>query len=178
MTLTSTSVSSQANAEHAKADPSGKADSATPARVLRQFRLVFNVVKTHFQQVEKRVGVGGAQVWALHVVQQRPGIGVHGLARAMDVRQPTASNLVRSLVDNGMLEVRKEGADRRAVQLHVLAPGLDVLKRAPGPFAGVLPQALAGLDAATLERLEQDLGELISRLGADERAAGIPLAQM
>ena len=178
MTLASTKASSPTKSPHAKADPSGKNDSATPTRVLRQFRLVFNVVKTHFQQVEKLAGVGGAQVWALHVVQQRPGIGVHGLARAMDVRQPTASNLVRSLVDHGMLEVRKEGPDRRAVQLHVLGPGLDVLERAPGPFAGVLPQALEGLDAGTLERLEQDLGELIGRLGANERAAGIPLAQM
>lgn len=159
-------------------DLPAKDESAMPARVLRQFRLVFNVVKTHFQQVEKQVGVGGAQVWALHVVEQTPGIGVHGLARAMDVRQPTASNLVKSLVDQGMLEVRKEGPDRRAVQLHVLSPGLDVLRRAPGPYSGVLPQALAGLDVATLGRLEQDLAQLIGRLGANERAAGIPLAQM
>lgn len=154
--------------------------AVTPAaaRVLRQFRLVFNVVKTHFQQVEKQVGVGGAQVWALHVVQQRPGIGVHELARAMDVRQPTASNLVKSLTDQGLLQVRKEGPDRRAVQLHVLPAGSDVLQRAPGPFAGVLPQALSSLDTATLERLERDLGELIGQLGANDRGAGIPLAQM
>lgn len=148
------------------------------ARVLRQFRLVFNVVKGHFQQVEKKVGVGGAQVWALHVVQQHPGIGVHGLARAMDVRQPTASNLVKSLTDQGLLQVRKEGPDRRAVQLHLLPPGFDILQRAPGPFAGVLPQALASLDEVTLSRLEQDLGQLIGRLGADDRGASIPLAQM
>jgi len=148
------------------------------ARVLRQFRLVFNVVKTHFQQVEKKVGVGGAQVWALHVVHQQPGIGMHGLARAMDVRQPTASNLVKSMVEQGLLQVRKEGPDRRAVQLHVLPPGLEILERAPGPLAGVLPQALSRMDDATLARLERDLAELISLLGANERAAGIPLAQM
>jgi DNA-binding MarR family transcriptional regulator len=153
-------------------------DTAGAARVLRQFRLVFNVVKTHFQQVEKKVGVGGAQVWALHVVQQSPGIGVHALALAMDVRQPTASNLVKSLADQGLLQVRKEGPDRRAVQLHVLPPGLDVLRRAPGPFTGLLPQALANLDDATLARLETDLGELITLLGANERGANIPLAQM
>lgn len=162
-----------------KPSPASQAEVPPGAvRVLRQFRLVFNVVKTHFQQVEKKVGVGGAQVWALHVVHQRPGMGVHELARAMDVRQPTASNLVKSLVEQGMLQVRKEGPDRRAVQLHVLEPGLDVLRRAPGPFAGVLPQALAGLDMETLERLEQDLGALIALLGANDRGAGIPLAQM
>lgn len=154
------------------------ADSLVSARVLRQFRVVFNVIKTHFQQVEKIVGVGGAQVWALHVVDQKPGLGVHELARAMDVRQPTASNLVKALAGQSMLEVRKDGPDRRAVQLHILPAGLDVLRRAPGPFSGVLPQALGTLDAATLARLEQDLNALIARLGVSERAAGIPLAQM
>lgn len=124
------------------------------------------------------MGVGGAQVWALHLVQQRPGIGIHALARAMDVRQPTASNLVRSMVDQGLLQVRKEGPDRRAVQLHLLPLGLDVLQRAPGSFSGVLPQALDRLDAATLARLERDLSELIGVLGANDRNAGIPLAQM
>ena len=90
----------------------------------------------------------------------------------------TASNLVKSLTDQGLLQVRKEGPDRRAVQLHLLPPGHEILQRAPGPFAGVLPQALASLDAVTLARLEQDLGQLIGRLGADDRGAGIPLAQM
>lgn len=158
----------------AVSDAQGEAST----RVLRQFRLVFNAVKTHFQQVEKRVGVGGAQVWALHVIRERPGIGVSDLAQAMDVRQPTASNLVRSLADQSLIEVRKEGRDRRAVQLQVLPAGARILRRAPGPFAGVLPQALASLDAATLARLEQDLNKLLAVLDADERAAGIPLSQM
>lgn len=159
-------------------DRVGNARAPEAVRVLRQFRLVFNVVKTHFQQVEKKVGVGGAQVWALHLVQQRPGLGIHALATAMDVRQPTASNLVRSMATQGLLQVRKEGPDKRAVQLHLLPAGQDVLQRAPGPFEGVLPQALDNLDAATLARLERDLAELIGILGANERGAGIPLAHM
>jgi len=96
----------------------------------------------------------------------------------MDVRQPTASNLVRSLAEQEMLEVRKDERDGRAVMLHLLAAGARVLKRAPGPFTGVLPEALAGLDPDTLERLERDLAILIKALGADERGASIPLSQM
>lgn len=147
-------------------------------RVLRQFRLVFNTVKTHFQQVEKRAGLGGAQVWALSVVRDRPGLGVNDLARAMDVRQPTASNLVKALAEQDLIEVRPHERDRRAVMLHLRPAGARVLRRAPGPFSGVLPEALATLDPATLERLEQDLATLIKVLGADERGANIPLAQM
>jgi len=146
--------------------------------VLRRFRLVFNAVKTHFQQVEKKAGVGGAQLWALSVVQAHPGIGVNSLAAFMDIHQTTASNLVKALVTADMLAAEKNAPDRRAVQLRVLPAGVGVLRKAPGPFAGVLPDALATLDAETLERLDHDLALLIAALHADERAAGIPLAQM
>lgn len=147
-------------------------------RVLKQFRIVFNAVKSHFQQVERVAGVGGAQVWALSVIAERPGIGVNGLAAALDIRQPTASNLVKNLSDQQLVDVRREGADRRAVQLHATAAGRRVLKRAPAPFSGVLPEALAAMDPQTLERLEADLNALIARLDVDERAGKIPLAQL
>ena len=38
----------------------------------------------------------------------------------MDMRQPAASNLERSLVEQALGVARKDGADRRAVQLHPL----------------------------------------------------------
>jgi MarR family transcriptional regulator, organic hydroperoxide resistance regulator len=56
--------------------------------------------------------------------------------------------------------------------------GARVLKKAPGPFSGVLPEALAALDDKTLARLDRDLGKLLTLLQTDERSAGIPLAQM
>jgi hypothetical protein len=37
-------------------------DAAT--RVLRQFRQVFNAVKSHFRKVERVAGIGGEQPWA------------------------------------------------------------------------------------------------------------------
>ena len=161
--------------------PENRAAATEPqatVRVLRQFRLVFNSVKTHFRQVEKQAGLGGAQVWALSVIRDRPGIGVNQLARAMDVRQPTASNLVKALAEQDLVEVRKDERDGRAVMLHLRPAGTRVLRKAPGPFTGVLPQALATLDAPTLARLEQDLAVLIQVLGADQRGARIPLSQI
>ncbi len=155
-----------------------KAAIEPPVRVLRKFRLVFNAVKTHFKQVEKRAGVGGAQLWALSVVQGQPGLGVNDLARAMDIHQSTASNLVKALVAAGLLAAEKNGVDRRAVQLRVLAAGTRVLRKAPSPFAGVLADALQHLTPDALERLDRDLGDLLKVLKADARAAGTPLADM
>lgn len=153
-------------------------ESEAAFRVLRKFRRVFNTVRTHFLQVEKKVGVGGAQVWALGVIYKQPGIGVNGLAAAMDVHQTTASNLVKSLVKSNMVQVQKNGSDKRKVQLFALPEGQRVLLNAPGPFSGVLPHALSQLDAGTLERLEVDLTTLLKLLDSDKAAEKIPLAQM
>lgn len=152
-------------------------DSAPEHRVLRQFRIVFNAVKTHFRQVERDCGLGGAQLWALSVIARQPGLGATGLSRALDIHQSTASNLVRGLVERGYVVARRESMDRRNVALYILPEGEQVLARSPAPFSGVLPDALAALDEATLLRLETDLARLISQLGVDESAAGIPLGQ-
>jgi DNA-binding MarR family transcriptional regulator len=152
---------------------------AEPAtRVLRQFRIVFNSVKTHFRQVEREAGLGGAQLWALSVIAQSPGIGVTELARSLDIHQSTASNLVRTLTTRGLVSAARDGSDRRGVALRALPAADALLKNAPLPFAGVLPDALSSLDAATLHRLEADLGRLIALLAADETSAQVPLAQL
>ncbi len=146
--------------------------------VLQQFRIVFNAVKTHFQQVERKAGVGGAQIWALSVIGEQPGIGVSDLAAALNVRQPTASIIVRNLSQHGFVQAGREGPDRRTVQLHITAEGRKVLRRAPGPFSGVLPQALQALDPAALGLLNQGLSQLIALLDADVRAATTPLSSL
>jgi len=154
------------------------ADATDPAaRVLRRFRLVFNAVKSHFRAVETRAGISGAQLWALSVVQAQPGLGVGELARAMDIHQSTASNLLRALVEKNLVLAERGGPDRRAVQLKVTARGARALAKAPGPFAGVLPEVLARLDKRTLARLDRDLGAVIAELGVDERAAKVPMSE-
>lgn len=154
--------------------PAQEALDEPAARVLRQFRVVFNAVRTHFRAVEKQAGVAGAQLWALSVAGQRPGLGVSELARAMDIHQSTASNLLKPLLARGLLAAERSATDRRAVHLKVTAAGQRVLRKAPGPFTGVLPEALARLDQRTLARLERDLGRVVELLGAQD-GADVPL---
>ena len=146
--------------------------------MLQRFRQVFTATRAHYQQVEKVVGLGGAQVWALGIVAARPGIGVGGLARALHVHQSTASNLVRNLVDRGLLSTARNDNDRRTVQLRLLPAGADLLKRAPGPVTGLLVQALEGLDLDTLTRLESDLSRLIQVMGIGDDAPATPIGQL
>lgn len=158
----------------ATADPG----SDQAGRVLRQFRIVFNAVKLHFRQVETAAGVGGAQVWALSVIQGRPGVGVSDLGRAMDVHQSTASNLVKVLLERELISAVRDRDDRRALGLHLTPAGAAILAAVPGPFSGVLPGALAQLDPAVLGRLEHDLEALIASLQADRSGAAVLLADI
>lgn len=158
--------------------PSQRALSSSSSQVLRRFRVVFNAIRNHFHQVEKQVGISGAQVWALSAIRAEPGIGLGGLAGRMDIHQSTASNLVKTLLRNELILVEKDAHDKRHVHLQVTPKALTLLKDVPGPFEGVLPDALAKLDAQTLARLDHDLGQLIALIKADETAGRLPLAQM
>lgn len=150
----------------------------TPAQVLRQFRLIFSTVRRHFQSVEKVAGVGGAQIWALSLIAQRPGLGVSDLSQAMDIHQSTASNLVRALLKSEFVLSEKSAKDKRVVELYALPAGHKLLKKVPGPYTGVLPKALGELKPETLQNLVRDLDALILKLDVDEGSAKTPMALM
>lgn len=161
-----------------KSTASVSTESVTPARVLRRFRVVFSAVRTHFRQMEKQVGLGGAQVWALSLIKAKPGIGMGEVAACMDIHQSTASNLVKTLLRKELITMDKAAHDRRHVQLKILPAGSKLLENVPGPFEGVLPVALGNLSAETLQRLDDDLHQLIGLLNADESAEATPLANL
>lgn len=145
--------------------------------MLRQFRIVFNSVRKHFRKTERKVGVSGAHIWALSVIGDNPSIGVGGLALALDVHQSTASNLLRGLISEELVVSQKDQADKRAVQLAVTPKGRKVLRAAPHPYSGVLPDALQHLQPRTLKRMERDLNELIELLDPDREGARRPLGE-
>jgi DNA-binding MarR family transcriptional regulator len=162
----------------AKSPARTQQEPVSPARVLRRFRVVFNAVRTHFRDMEKQVGLGGAQVWALGIIRANPGIGMGGIADNMDIHQSTASNLIKALLKRELIEMTKSPDDRRHVCLKIRPAGTALLKKVSGPFEGVLPAALGDLKESTLKRLDKDLGELIVLLRADETAEEIPLASI
>lgn len=161
-----------------KASKSSTNPTDSAAQALRQFRVLFNAVSTHFRQVEQDTGLGGAQVWALSLIQKSPGLGVGGIAVGMDIHQSTASNLVKVLLKKELITLTKSDEDKRMVELRVTPEGKKALKKIPGPFEGVLPGALRQLDEATLSNLNRDLEKLVLLLATDGAAGNIPLAHL
>lgn len=147
--------------------------------VLRQFRVIFKSVRRHFQQIEKVVGISGSQLWAVSIIGEKPGINVTELAKAMSVHQTTASNLIDKLSELGFVTRERSNSDSRVVQLFISDLGKQRLDAAPGPFRGLLPDALGKLPYVTLVSLHNNLSELLDQMESIEpHSDGIPLADM
>lgn len=154
------------------------ADAAPPVQALRRFRQIYAAVRTHFRQVEQLTGTGAAQLRALSLLRERPGLRVSELASAMDVHQSTASNLVKALVERQLVRATRSDSDARVQQLRLLPAGEKTLQRLQGHYIGVLPQALESLPPDVLLRLNADLDLLLETMQADTSAAKSPLASL
>lgn len=145
---------------------------------LRRFRVIFSTVKKHFQDIESKCGVSGAQLWAVSEVANSPGLRVSELARAMSIHQSTASNLVGELEKKGIVE-KKRGEDQRVVSLYLTEKGKEVVACAPQPMMGVLPDALQRLPEDVLNSLTANMDVLITTMQLkDETAATKPLSDI
>jgi DNA-binding MarR family transcriptional regulator len=147
---------------------------ATPKRVLLQFRVIANAVRSPVRPVHARQAVPDRQLLALSAIARAPGMRVRDLAQALGVRQPTASQVVKALLARQLVTVERDGGDRRAVRIHVHAHGLAVLQVLPESFdfGDRLPEALARLDASALRSLEAGLSELTLALSRSAAALG------
>jgi DNA-binding MarR family transcriptional regulator len=141
--------------------------------VLKQFRVIFKSIRKHFHAVEHAVGVSGAQLWALGIIVEQPGLRVTELARLMSVHQSTASNLLDQLVEAGLVIRTRGVGDNRTVLLSPTEAGIERVKNSPTPVRGLLPDALDKLPPETLESLHRCLGELLGKMESLEKTGPI-----
>jgi DNA-binding MarR family transcriptional regulator len=148
--------------------------------VLAQFRVIVKSIRRHYQDVERRAGLRGAELWALAQIAAEPGAQVGRLARALAVHQSTASNLARGLEARGLVRRERRGRDLRHVQLYASNKGLRLLAGAPRPLIGVLQQALSELPATRLRALRAELAHVVALMKGKQVAAAraLPLSEM
>lgn len=146
---------------------------------LRSFRVIYGSVRQYFRSVEQLCGVSGSQLWILQEVGRNAGIGISELAERLSIHQSTCSLLVEKLVKARHLTRSRIRLDQRRVGLKLTRKGRATVACAPGPAAGVLPQALEKLSGATLKTLNRTLLRVIESLELDvAEAASRPLSEL
>jgi DNA-binding MarR family transcriptional regulator len=140
---------------------------------LQKFRMIFGTARRFDIEVRRIAGISGSLLWALSEVARSGGIRVNDLAERMALHQTTASNLINALVERNLIRRSRDESDQRVVRLHVTTDGKKMLLRAPGPYAGLLVDALRQLKSPELARLNDALEGLARTLrDAASDAAG------
>jgi DNA-binding MarR family transcriptional regulator len=147
-----------ARAARNAATPPGRADLGL--KTLQEFRKIFGSARRHDADVRRIAGISGSQLWALAEIARSAGLRVNDLAERMALHQTTASNLIYALAERKLIRRVRDAHDQRVVRLHVTMEGKRMLVRAPGPYAGLLVDALRHLDTPDLRRLQSALGTL------------------
>ena len=152
--------------------------AGTTAAVLQHIRELFRISQQHFQRIEARCGVSGALLWAMAELKAHPGMKISDLARALSVRLSTASNLLDRLEGRALIRRERGTRDQRIVRVYLTPEGQRVLRTAPRPAEGVIPDALHKMPMAALVRLERDLERLLELTSVRSREAAMrPLAE-
>lgn len=147
--------------------------------MLKKFRIIYGSVRQHFREVEKTCGVTGSQLWILQEIAHNPNIGVSELAERLSIHQSTCSQLVEKLAVRGLIDKERSKEDQRRVGLCLTEKAAQILKDAPGPAEGILPEALQALPESALLALDKSLVEVIGQLRIrDDKLADKPLSDL
>jgi MarR family transcriptional regulator, organic hydroperoxide resistance regulator len=158
----------------ARARKAAAAEPPLMLDVLKQFRVLLRAMESHYRQVERRSGLGGAQLWALAEISAAD-LTMGDLAARLAIHVSTASNLVRRLEELGLATRTRTRADQRVVRITATAAGRRKLRLAPKPSVGLLQKVLRETPPERLAVLHKELGRLVRRMGRIEPGAATSL---
>jgi DNA-binding MarR family transcriptional regulator len=90
----------------------------------------YQKILTKNEKLEKYSDVSFNSLLYLREVRSLINPTISELASAMDVKKPSASNMVKKLVDMDLLEVERSNSDKRVFKLALSAEGNEVVELA------------------------------------------------
>jgi len=132
-------------------------------RVLDALRRVVQSLRTSSRTVEAKVGISGAQLFALQKLAAEPHLSINDLARRTLTHQSSVSVVATRLVAKGLVVRERAVDDARRLVLSITAKGRAVLNRSPLAAQQQLSDGLSrmtGPDRAHLADLLDQLTEL------------------
>ena len=116
-----------------------------------------------FDQQVREIGVTGPQARLLLNLSRRPGENQGFYAEQLEVEPITLCRMVDRLEEAGMVERRRDPADRRAWQLHLTAKSQKVVAKLQQSVDSLVDDMLCGL---TLQEREE-FARLLKTVGTN-----------
>ncbi|WP_126172743.1 MarR family winged helix-turn-helix transcriptional regulator [Altericroceibacterium xinjiangense] len=127
-----------------------------------------------FDQRVREIGVTGPQARMLLTLNRAPGENQGFYAEQLEVEPITLCRMADRLEEAGLIERRRDPADRRAWQLHLTAKAHTILEQLQDRIDSLLEDMLAGLSAeerAEFARLLNTIGSNLTAHRETVRAA-------
>ena len=128
---------------------------------------VARLYRRRFDEATRSFGVTGPQMRAILAIMRTPGINQGTLAEQLDVEPITTCRMVDRLEQAGLVERRRDPADRRAWQLHLTATS-EALRGKMKPLGEiVIDQSVDGMDEAMVAATMAGLLAIHANLSKD-----------
>ena len=130
---------------------------------------VARLLRRRFDERARAIGVTRAQWRTLTVLSRREGATQGALAELLEVEPITLCRMIDRLAEAGHVERRRDPRDRRAWNIYLTDKSRPLLDALQGLGDAVIGDMLAGIDAATLDRLTADLLTMRDNLAVPHR---------
>ncbi|MBX3564965.1 MAG: MarR family transcriptional regulator [Sphingomonas sp.] len=114
---------------------------------------VSRLMRRRFDERARTSGATGAQWRTLKILERSEGLNQGQLADMLEVEPITACRMIDRLEEAGLVERRRDPADRRAWRIFLTGKARPVLTELKDIAGGMIEEALQGLSARQREEL-------------------------
>jgi DNA-binding MarR family transcriptional regulator len=136
---------------------------------------VSRLMRRRFDERARKSGATGTQWRTLKLLERREGINQGQLAELLEVEPISACRMIDRLEEAGLVERRRDPADRRAWLIFLTDKARPVLDELHVVASGMIEDLLQGLNATEIENLLHALNTMranMTTIDTDEAANG------
>lgn len=137
---------------------------ADELRALLAARALVDRMRALYRELEQLTGTPISIHRALNSIGAEPGIQASQLAAVLGMQRPAISQLLKAMVERGLVRRVRSETDQRAVRISLTSAGQRQLKVTAGRAVGILQRAVQLLDDDDVERLAAALPTLVQQL--------------
>ncbi|MEO9132100.1 MAG: MarR family transcriptional regulator [Sphingomonas sp.] len=125
---------------------------------------VSRLMRRRFDERARLIGVTRAQWRTLTTLARHEGINQGGLAELLEVEPITLCRMIDRLEEAGLVERRRDPADRRAWLIYITPKARPLIVQLRGLADGMIEDSLNGLDDTKLTALMETLRAIRTNL--------------
>jgi DNA-binding MarR family transcriptional regulator len=132
--------------------------------ILNRVRQIVRALRTFDKQAQSRFGLGAAQMFIVHILQNDDGLSLNELANHTATDQSSVSLAVGKLVSDGYVKRAESEVDRRQVHLSLTAKGRALARRSPPAAQERILESVQAMKRSERTQLTALLDQLIGGL--------------